>query len=197
MATHVIVGLGNPGDEYDNTRHNTGRMFLERLHATHDIADWKEEKKPPMRWVKGKIGKSTVVLLQPNTFMNNSGRAVAHFVKNKKDAGNTIVAYDDMDLPLGTIKISHGRSSGGHNGVESIIKALKTRDFVRVRIGVSKSGAKGMAKKPSGEEAVLKFLLGKFKPDEMVELKKVFKRAIEAVETIMEHGYQQGMTDFN
>lgn len=197
MATHVIVGLGNPGEEYVNTRHNTGRMLVERLHATHDFSEWKQDKKPPMHSAKGTVADKKAVLVLPNTFMNNSGRAVAHFVKSKKDAGNTIVVYDDLDLPLGTLKISHGRSSGGHNGVESVIRALKTRDFVRIRIGVSPAGAKGSVRKPSGEEKVLKFLLGTFTPSETADLKKVFKKAIEAVETIVTQGYQQGMTEHN
>lgn len=197
MATHIIVGLGNPGDEYHGTRHNTGRMCVERVHDAKDFSEWKVEKKPPMRWAKGEIVGKKSVLVVPDTFMNNSGRAVAHFIKNKKEAGNCVVVYDDMDLPLGTIKISHDRSSGGHNGVESIIKALKTRAFVRVRVGVSSKTAKGVAKKPSGEAAVLKFLLGKFKPEELIALKKVFQRVDEALECIVTEGYQQAMTNFN
>lgn len=197
MSVHTIVGLGNPGDEYAGTRHNLGRMFVERLHDAHDFAEWKTDKKPPMRSAKGALSGKKAVLILPDTFMNESGRAVAHFIKNKKEAGNCVVVYDDMDLPLGTIKISHDRSSGGHNGVESIIRALKTRAFVRVRVGVSPQTAKGLAKKPSGEEKVLKFLLGKFKPEEMTALKKVYARASEALECIVTEGYQQAMTKFN
>jgi PTH1 family peptidyl-tRNA hydrolase len=197
MGVHVIVGLGNPDDEHIGTRHNTGRMLVERLHATHAFGEWKTEKKPPMLWAKGDIAGKKAVLVVPNTYMNNSGRAVAHFVKSKKDAGNCVVVYDDMDLPLGTIKISHGRSSGGHNGVESVIKLLKTRDFVRVRVGVSPKGAKGMAKKPVGEERVIKFLLGKFTTSETAELKKVFKKVIEAIEVVVTQGYQAAMTAYN
>lgn len=197
MANHLIVGLGNPGAEYEGTRHNTGRMAVERLHGTHDMSEWKEEKKPKMMWSKGVLAGKKATLLIPNTFMNNSGQAVAHFVKNKKEAGNVVVIYDDLDLPLGTMKISHGRSSGGHNGVESVIRSLKTRDFVRIRVGVSPKTAKGVAKKPTGEERVLKFLLGKFTPSEMTELKKVFKRVLEATETIVTLGYQQAMTEYN
>lgn len=197
MAVHVVVGLGNPGAEYETTRHNTGRMFLERLHDAKDFAEWKSEKKPPMRWAKGDIAGKKSVLVAPDTFMNNSGRAVAHFIKSKKEAGNCVVVYDDMDLPLGVIKISHDRGSGGHNGVESIINALKTRTFVRIRVGVSPKTAKGVAKKPSGEEKVLKFLLGKFKPEEITLLKKVFQRVDEALECIVTEGYQQAMTQYN
>ena len=197
MATHLIVGLGNPGDEYANTRHNTGRMAVERLHVTHNFAEWKSDKKPPMLSAKGSVSGKKAITLLPNTFMNNSGRAVAHFIKSKKEAGNTIVIYDDLDLPLGTIKISHGRSSGGHNGVESVIKALRTRDFVRIRVGVSAVGKKGMAKKPVGEERILKFLLGKFSASEQTELKKIFKRVVQAVELIVTQGYQIAMNDVN
>ncbi len=197
MATHVIVGLGNPGDEYLSTRHNTGRMCVERLRDAKDFSEWKTEKKPPMHWAKGELVGKKTVLVAPDTFMNNSGRAVAHYIKNKKDAGNCVVVYDDLDLPLGVIKISHDRSSGGHNGVESVIKALKTRAFVRVRVGVSPKTAQGVAKKPSGEDRVLKFLLGKFKPEELTVLKKVFQRIDEVLECIVTRGYQQAMTDFN
>ena len=197
MSTHVIVGLGNPGSEYELTRHNTGRMCVEHIHSAHDFAEWKIEKKPPMRWAKGGIVGKKSVLVAPDTFMNNSGRAVAHFIKSKKEAGNCVVVYDDMDLPLGTIKISHDRGSGGHNGVESVIRALKTRAFVRIRIGVSPATAKGVAKKPSGEDKVLKFLLGKFKPEELKVLKKVYARVGEALECLVTEGYQQAMTNFN
>lgn len=197
MAGYLIVGLGNPDPEHVGTRHNTGRMLVERLHATHDFSDWKEDRKPPMLTAKGTIGGKKVTLLLPNTYMNNSGKAAVQFVKSAKDAERTVVVYDDMDLPLGTLKISYGRSSGGHNGVESIIRSLKTRDFVRVRIGVSAEGKKGMAKKPAGEEKILKFLLGKFTPDQQTELKKVFKRGIEAVELIVSEGHQNAMTHIN
>jgi PTH1 family peptidyl-tRNA hydrolase len=197
MSDHVIVGLGNPTEEYALTRHNTGRMCVSRIHDANDFSEWAIEKKPPFESSKGVIAGKKAVLVVPNTYMNSSGRAVAHFVKSKKAAGNTIVVYDDMDLPLGTIKISHGRSSGGHNGVESIIKALKTRDFVRIRIGVSPKSTKGVAKKPAGEERVLKFLLGKFAPSELLVLKKVFAQANKVIETIITEGYQQAMTNFN
>lgn len=194
---HVIVGLGNPGKEYERTRHNAGRMAVERIHATHDMVSWKEEKKPKLQWTTGTLGGKKVTLVLPDTFMNNSGHAVAHFVRNKKDAGNVIVLQDEIDMPLGTMKISYGRSSGGHNGIESIIKALKTNEFVRIRIGVSPKTPKGVAKKPKGEEKVVKFLLGKFSSDQEAELKKTFKKVIEAVETIVVEGRHVGMNRFN
>ncbi len=197
MATHTIVGLGNPGSEYDKTRHNTGRMFLDYVVNKEDATFREETKKPKYRYSKIKIENHTAILLQPDTFMNASGSAVAHFVKNKKDAGNTIVVYDDLDLPFGTIKISYGRSSGGHNGVESIIRALKTRDFVRIRVGVSRASTKGKAIKPVGEEKVLKLLLGKFTPDELKKLQKLFAEIYSAVELCVTRGREVAMSQFN
>lgn len=197
VATHLIVGLGNPGDEYAHTRHNIGRMFVESLHEANDFGPWMVDKKPAMHTAKGNFAGAKTILLVPDTFMNNSGRAVAHFVKSKKDAGNTVVIYDDMDLALGSIKISHGRSSGGHNGVESVIKALKTKDFVRIRVGVSPKGAQGLPRKPKGEDRVLKFLLGRMSPAERTALKKVFARVANALETIVTEGYQKAMTEWN
>ncbi len=194
---HYIIGLGNPGDEYESTRHNTGRMCVERIHATRDFSLWKSEKRPPMQLSTGTMAGVKATLVNPDTFMNKSGHAVAHFIKNKKGAGSVVLIHDDLDLPLGALKVSFGRSAGGHNGVDSVIKALKTNEFVRVRIGVSRKNAKGVAVKPVGEEKVLKFLLGKFSPAEMTELKKVFKRAVEAVEAIVKDGHAQAMNQFN
>jgi PTH1 family peptidyl-tRNA hydrolase len=194
---HIIIGLGNPGDEYENTRHNAGRMAVERIHATHTFSEWHEEKKPKMQTAIGTISGVKATLVLPDTFMNKSGQAAAHFIHNKKGAGNVIVLHDDLDIPLGSFKIAFGRGSGGHNGVESVIRALKTKDFVRVRIGVAPKTPKGLAKKPLGEEKVLKFLLGKFSSDNLTELKKVFKQVIEAVETIAVDGHQAGMNHHN
>lgn len=173
---YIVVGLGNPGEEYAGTRHNTGRMS----------ADFVAEK------VDG------VKVLIPDTFMNSTGKFVAKHVKSQKAAQKLIVIYDDLDLPLGTIKISYDRGSGGHNGLESIIKALKTREFIRIRIGIAPLTPSGKAKsRPDGGGALEKYILGQFKESEMVILKKVFKKVAEAVETIVEHGYTRAMTEVN
>ena len=191
--SYIIAGLGNPGEEYENTRHNTGRIMIEHFRKANDFPEWKEDNKN-----KALVSKEGgVLLLEPNNFMNNSGKSVAPFVKTLKAAEKTIVIYDDIDLPLGVIKISFNRSSGGHNGLGSIIKSLKTQEFVRVRVGVSKMSAKGVAKKPKGEGAVLKFLLGAFKKDEMLELKKVAKRVNDALLAIMNEGREKAMGEFN
>jgi PTH1 family peptidyl-tRNA hydrolase len=173
---YIVVGLGNPGEEYTYTRHNAGRL----------AADFVSEKV------------SNVKVIVPDTFMNHSGKAVMKVVKSKKAAEKLIVIYDDLDLPLGTIKISYDRGAGGHNGLDSIITSLKTREFIRIRIGIAPVTPSGKAKKrPQGPEALEKFILGEFKKPELDVLKKVFKKAAEAVETIVEHGYTRAMTEFN
>ncbi|MBX4195381.1 aminoacyl-tRNA hydrolase [Candidatus Parcubacteria bacterium] len=160
---YTIVGLGNPGDEYAETRHNTGKMAVEAL---------------------GKHGVGAKLILQ-DTFMNKSGFAVAKVVKSKKAAEKLIVIYDDLDLPVGVMRISWNRGSGGHKGLESVIRAVKTKEFIRIRIGIGK------------KEPVEKHILGKFTPKEKGEIKKVFKKVTEAVEAIIEHGLPRAMSEFN
>ncbi len=170
-----MIGLGNPGEQYECTRHNTGRM------ASAFVAEK----------VKG------VKVLVPDTFMNLTGKFVAKHIKSKKAAEKLVVLYDDLDLPLGKIKISFNRSSGGHRGVESIIKALKTEGFVRIRIGISPATPSGKLKKPTGEKEVEKHILGEFKPKEVEVLKKTWKRVAEAIESLKEHGLPRTMSEFN
>jgi PTH1 family peptidyl-tRNA hydrolase len=130
--------------------------------------------------------------------MNNSGVAVAHVKdKHKLNLKDIVVIYDDIDLPLGKIKISFDRSSGGHNGLESIIKKLKSREFVRIRVGVSPETPSGKLRKPKGEQAVLKFLMGEFKKPELDELKKISKKIAEAIETIYTESKEKAMSLYN
>jgi PTH1 family peptidyl-tRNA hydrolase len=177
----LVVGLGNPGAEYENTRHNTGRIVL----------DWVEKE------LGDKAKKNKIKFLKPDTFMNSSGKAVAPLVKTKKDLENLVVVYDDIDLPLGKIKISFNRSDGGHNGLGSIIKSVKSQEFLRIRVGVSPATSKGVAKKPKGDKAVLNFLLGNFKKSELDEIKKLSKKVAEAIETIFTDGKDKAMSIYN
>ncbi len=181
----IVVGLGNPGEEYENTRHNAGRIVMN--HVEKKLAD-ENENLPAGRRVK---------FLTPDTFMNHSGMAVAKFVKAKKDLKDLIVIYDDVDLPIGMMRISFDRSSGGHNGVGSIIKSLKSQEFVRIRIGISPATPSGKIRKPKGEEAMLKFLLGEFKKSELDELKKISKKVTEAVEMIFTESKEKAMSLYN
>ncbi len=195
--TWVIVGLGNPGEEYVGTRHNTGRMMLEHFARSHNFSDWKEDKNAKATVAKGAIDKTLAALVLPDTFMNKSGAAVGKYVKSVKAAERLIVVYDDLDLSVGTFKLSFDRGSGGHKGVESIMTALKTKKFTRVRIGISPSTPAGTLKKPKGEDEVAEFILARFKVSEGDELKKVFKKAGEAIGLIVTKGPQIAMNAFN
>jgi PTH1 family peptidyl-tRNA hydrolase len=193
----VIVGLGNPGEEYDATRHNTGRMALDYFAKQMKFDAWREDKKVKSHVASGLLGKTATVLVAPDTFMNKSGDAVAKFVKSQKAAERMVVVYDDLDLPLGTIKLSFNRGSGGHKGVESIMRAVKTKKFTRVRVGVSPATPSGKLKKPQGEKDVVDFILTKFKPSEVEELKKVFKRVRDALVATVTEGPERAMNSFN
>jgi PTH1 family peptidyl-tRNA hydrolase len=185
---YVIVGLGNPGAEYENTRHNTGRMAVDAFAKKIGVSDWTDDKKIKAEIAKAKVGKNSVELIKPNTFMNKSGEAVKKFVKSKKAAETLVVIHDDLDIPFGKMKISFNKSAGGHRGVMSIVKAVKTEAFIRMRIGISPATSSGKIKKPQGEKAVTDLILGKFKAGEQDTLKKLMKRAAEGLELIVTEG---------
>ena len=193
---HIFVGLGNPGEEYKETRHNTGRMLLEWF-AKSLGAEWKMDKKLNAQVAKVKVGKSQVVLVLPDTFMNKSGNSIKQQVISSKVVEKMVVIYDDLDLPFGSSKISWNKSSGGHKGLESIIKAVKTEKFARIRVGISPTTATGKIRKPQGEEAVTKVILGKFKTEELDQLKKLSKKVNQALETFVSSGIEKTMTEFN
>ena len=194
---YIIVGLGNPGEEYEGTRHNTGRIVLEALRKMHDFSEWVAEKKYQALVSEGKIGKEKVILLLPETFMNNSGKSLKNVITSEKKAETLAVVQDDLDLPLGHLKVSFNHGSGGHRGIESIIRAIKTEKFIRIRIGISPSTASGKLKKPIGGEAVEKHILGKFKKTEEAALKKVSKRAAEAISMVITDGLGIAMGKYN
>ena len=194
--SYIFVGLGNPGAEYEGTRHNTGRIILEWLLKSLD-SEWKTDKNLHGQVAKTKIGKSAVTLVLPDTFMNNSGKSVRPLITSLKQAEKLMVIYDDLDLPFGSVKISFNKSSGGHRGLESIIKAIKTEKFARIRIGISPTSGTGKLRKPQGEEKVMKHILGKFKSEEISELKKLSKKINLALETFVSEGLEKAMTGFN
>ena len=194
----LIIGLGNPGKEYEKTKHNAGFRTVDFLAGKYDL-EWTDESKKLLSEVSsGKIDSQKVILAKPITFMNNSGKAVALLTKSYKPssraqaeglkAESCFIFHDDSDLPLGKIKISFGKSSGGHKGVESIIKALKTKEFWRIRIGIQSS------KKHIRAE---KLVLQKFKPEEEKVFAKVVKTAAEAAETMILESPEKAMSLFN
>lgn len=164
----LIAGLGNPGKKYEKTRHNVGFKVLDIL--------------------KTQAGKN-IELLKPQTFMNRSGLSVVYAMrKHNLEPSDLIVIHDDLDLPLGTIRISKNSQSAGHKGVESIIAALGTKDFIRVRLGI----------KPEHPVAnTEKFVLSSFTKEERDLIEKTQKRAAEAVECIIEKGVEKAMEKYN
>ena len=191
-----IVGLGNPGEEYEMTRHNAGRIAVLELVKKEGMDELKYDKKLKSLTVKGGIGKDNVQIILPETFMNKSGESLKPLALSAKKAENLIIVHDDVDLPLGKIKISFGKNSGGHKGVESIIKAVKTINFIRLRICISSTNAKGMTKKPAGDK-FLDYIVAKFKPAELAEMKKVSKKSAEALSLIVSEGAEKAMWKFN
>jgi PTH1 family peptidyl-tRNA hydrolase len=193
----VIVGLGNPGEEYESTRHNAGRLALEFFAKKAGASAWKEDKKSQSLTTGARVGSQILALVLPNTYMNKSGNAVGKFVKSVKAAERLVVIQDELDMPLGSLKLSFDRGSGGHKGIESIMRAVKTKRFTRIRVGVSPATATGKLRKPQGEEEVADFILARFKTHEMDELKKVFKKIADAIECIVTEGPQIAMNRFN
>jgi len=178
---YYIVGLGNPGKEYELSRHNTGRIVLGSLVKINEM----ETNKKLNALVKEiKIGRQKAQVIFPETFMNKSGNSVKPLITSKKKAKNLIVVHDDLDLPLGRFKISFASGSGGHKGVESIMKAIKTKDFFRIRAGISLTTSSGKIKKPERKK-VIGHILGNFKPKEIQIIKKLSKKILSAMETIV------------
>ena len=192
---YYIAGLGNPGEEYELTRHNAGRIAALDFAKKNKIAI-KADKKLSALAGEGKIGNQKVQIILPETFMNKSGASLKPLIASAKKAENLVLIHDDLDLPLGKIKISFGKGSAGHKGVESVIKAVKTNQFIRIRIGISAVNSKGAVKKPSSEK-ILDFIIGKFKPEELKTVKKVSKTASEALEAIIKDGAEKAMGEFN
>jgi len=195
--SYIIVGLGNPGEEYGNSRHNLGRIVLEYFRKKYNLSEWEGSKKNRGLVSDGKIGKIKITLLEPETFMNKSGLSVRSLVTSKKGAEKLIVIYDDLDLSIGEIKISFNKGTGGHRGLESIAKSIKTKEFVRVRVGISQATPTGKLKKPNGEQKILDYLMSDFSKKDLEILKKLKPKIAQVLETIILEGRQKAMNLFN
>lgn len=193
----VIMGLGNTGKEYEKTRHNAGRMAVELFAKKNDFPPFVLNKTAKALVSQGTLDGEKVTLVLPETMMNLSGKSAPAFVKSVKAAKQLVVVQDELDLPLGTLKMVFGRNSGGHKGVESIMRALKTKEFARLRIGISGAGKKHQAKKPAGEEKVVKHVIGKFKPAEEAVLKKSLNRSIQALSYFVTDGVEKATMEAN
>ncbi len=206
-TNYLFVGLGNPGPDYEQSRHSFGRMVLLSLAQKFTrptggplgemkISEWKFDNKSKAQFATGRFGKNKFRFLLPENMMNNSGRCVKSLIKNKKEATTMVVIQDDVDLPLGALKISYNRGSGGHRGVESIIKALKTTEFIRLRLGVSPVTSSGKLKKPTSDK-IVDFIINHFKPAEGEAVKKTIKQAKIIIQSLIEVGLTKTMNLYN
>lgn len=193
----VIVGLGNPGNEYAKTRHNAGRMVAELFIKEQELQPFAFNKKANAQITEGIISKQKVQVIAPDTFMNNSGKSLVTLVKSKKAAADMLVIRDDLDLPIGAMKMKFGGGSGGHKGVESIMRLLKTDQFAQLKIGISGSTPKGNIKKVSGTTKVNKHVVGKFSPKEEAVIKKMVKKASRVAEFFVTEGMEKAIQEAN
>ena len=183
----LIVGLGNPGRDYEDTRHNVGFMVVDAL-ANQLKASWSQEK----RWDCALAKFSGGWLLKPLTYMNLSGEAVSAVCRfYKLDAQEVLAIYDDVDLPLGSLRFRAKGSAGGHNGIRSMISHLGGEDFPRLKIGISST-----AGRPDGERLV-GHVLGRFSPEEKPLLQESITRATDAVRAALRNGLAAAMNHFN
>jgi len=194
----LIVGLGNPGDKYKDTRHNVGFMVVEKL--AHELGGsditWEVQTKH-----KASIAKTgEVILVKPETYMNASGvavKSVAGFYKIKPE--DIWVVHDDLDLPLGKIRLRAGGASAGHHGIDSIIRELGSDKFVRVRLGIGrgKSGSTIVADRQLHQSSVIRFVLSRFGRSEAGDFKHLVKHGVEAVRVALFKGVDRAMNRFN
>lgn len=184
----LIVGLGNPGPEYARTRHNAGFALVEAL-AERWQATWHVARRFRARVARARWNGRTLLLAQPQTFMNASGEAVGAMVRfYRLPLERLLVAVDDADLPLGEIRLRPRGSSGGHHGLESIEAALGSREFARLRIGIGRA---------PGAREITDYVLSRFSPHEAALLKKVLARAAEQVECWLAEGIHKAMSRYN
>ncbi len=195
MAIRAIVGLGNPGTDYEDTRHNVGFMIVDRL---------AEHLRPPPGAPRGDLRFRSIrrlgadilktdeaYLLKPTTFMNASGEAVAAAARFYRfDSSEILVVYDDMDLDLGKLRLRQKGSAGGHNGIKSIIQHLSTDVFPRLKVGIGR-------RQQRDQERVVSHVLGPFSQEERPLAARSIDAAIQAVECVLREGMAEAMTAYN
>lgn len=184
----LIVGLGNPGRKYIETRHNAGWHLLDTI--MRDNPEFRfDESRNKGRLARGQLAGRPVALVKPQTYMNLSGEAVGSIARfYKVPAERVLVAFDDVDLPPAALRIRSQGGAGGHKGMRSVIQHLGTRNFPRIRLGIGR---------PPGRMPVEAFVLQKFKPDEWEAMTATYEQAAEAVQVIVSEGVEAAMNQFN
>jgi len=178
----IIIGLGNPGEQYKNTRHNIGFMAIDAFAGKNSFPEFKLQKKANALVSENE----NIVLVKPQTFMNDSGKAIKEITKNTS-VENLIVIHDDIDLPVGKIKIVKERGSAGHKGVESIIQNISNDGLIRIRIGIGSEN----------KVDAMKIVLKNFSSDEQKVIDQVFQKTAEALNLFIKEGLEKTMNEYN
>lgn len=182
----LIVGLGNPGVKYEGTRHNAGFMVMDAISEKLNVSI--NKKKFEGSYVKTKIGNEDVILLKPETYMNNSGfsvRACMDFFKISRE--DILVIYDDLDTPVGSIRLKTKGSAGGHNGVKSVIACAMGEEFDRIRVGIGRNP----------QINIIDYVLTRFRPDELEDLNHSVEQAVNAAILAIKQGFPKAMNRYN
>ena len=183
----MIAGLGNPGNEYAKTKHNAGFLFVDALAGHLGASGWKQKENALV--AEARIGAEKVLLVKPQTYMNESGRAIGPLMDwYKLDPEDLIVVHDDMDIPAGVVRIRKKGSAGGHNGIKSVLAHVGDEHFVRVRIGIGR---------PLPGWTVVHHVLAPFSEDEVPRVKDAIQYLLPAVECIVQEGADMAMNRFN
>ena len=187
IVPELIVGLGNPEPKYDNTRHNIGFAVVDELAKVWQMP-LKENKRFQGLFAEGVVGGQKVRLLKPLTYMNRSGQSVRAVTDwYKVQPSSVLVTYDDLDLPVGKLRMRLSGSAGGHNGMKSIIAHLGVKEFPRLRIGIGKSDGEG----------TISHVLGKFAPQESKTIEEILYVSVQAIELSLKQGIEQSMNRYN
>ena len=185
----IVLGLGNPGNEYRKTRHNIGRAVIDMLAKNEDFTDWQKKSRLQAEINEGNIAGGKVILAKSLLYMNESGRSV-QLLKNfyKVPAASFWLVYDDVDLPLGELRIRQSGSAGTHNGMRSIFSHTDGKNLVRFRCGIGRAGKIG---------DLSRFVLQPFGRSEKVIVKKMSALMVEALQTALNEGVEAAMNQFN
>ncbi len=182
----IVIGLGNPGAEYERTRHNAGFLVLEAARRRWRGSAWSA--RPLLEQSELRLGGRSHLLVRPLTFMNRSGDAVERLLRGGAAPDELLVVLDDIDLPLGRVRIRPSGGAGGHNGLESVLEALSPASVARMRIGVGR---------PPSADGTVEHVLGEFADDDWGRFEQVLERALEALQLILRRGIAPAMNHFN
>ncbi len=183
----IVVGLGNPGPDYENTRHNAGFMVVDLLAENLRVSYWKDEAGAKVGLVR--FGDDDLVLVKPQTFMNLSGKAVAKLARAYDvQPGDIVIVHDDLDLPEGSVRVKRGGGHGGHNGLRSLAEGIGTGDFPRVRLGIGR---------PPGRQDPADYVLEPMRREVAERLADMVPHAAQSVLHVLEHGVDSAMQEYN